>query len=159
MSNFHKIIENVNPQSRLKICIKVDPTKTSRRCVVTRDSTSWLELHMIKQKYEILEIWKDSIELAKEFCCIAENLDNKHIDKFCEYMKKTCLCLSNSIATITDITPKEDVIRSLAQAHLLTLEVENIIMILFEQQLVNSTKKEYLTQKIQTLDDKILGYS
>jgi hypothetical protein len=131
---------------------------TSRRRVVSRNSASWLELHMIKQKYEILDIWKYSIELAKEFCCVAENLDNQHIDKFCEYMKDTCLCLSNSIATISDITPKEDVIRSLTHARLLTLELENIAMILFEQQLVNSSKKEYLTQKIQTLDDKISEY-
>jgi hypothetical protein len=150
--------KKINISNQKSYFFSLRSLRLEKSFIFARDSDSWLELHMIKQKYEILEIWKYSIELAKEFCCVAENLDNQHIDKFCEYMKDTCLCLSNSIATITDITPKEDVIHSLTQAHLLTLEVENIVMILFEQQLVNSSKKEYLIQKIQTLDDKISEY-
>jgi hypothetical protein len=113
---------------------------------------------MIKQKNEILEIWKYSIELAKEICCVVEKLDDQHIDKFCEYMKDTCLRLSNSIAAITDITPKEDVIRSLTQAHLLALEAENIVMILFEQQLVDESTNQTLIKMIQSLDTMISEY-
>lgn len=113
---------------------------------------------LTKNTYEILVIWKYSIELAKEICCVIEKLNNQHIDKFCEYMKDTCLRLSNSIATITDITPKEDVIRSLTQAHLLTLESENIVMILFEQQLVDKSTNHTLIKMIQSLDTMISEY-
>ena len=131
---------------------------TSRRRVVARDLVWGSVMFLTNQRYEILEIWKFSIELAKEFCSVAEKLDTQHIDRFCEYMKDTCLRLSNSIATITEITPHEEVIRSLTQAHLITLEAENIAMILFEQQLIESSVKEHLTKKIQTLDDKISEY-
>jgi hypothetical protein len=111
-----------------------------------------------KQRLEHIDIWKMSIELSKHFFDIAGKLDNLHMQKFSEYMTDTCLCLSNAIADLSPLTPKEDIARSLTKAHLLTLEAENIIVILFEQQLVNTSERDSLITEIQTLDENIIEY-
>jgi four helix bundle protein len=105
-----------------------------------------------------LEIWKISIEIAKEFCLIAEKLEKLHLNKFSEYLQNICICISNNIAEISGSHSEINVTRFLTNAHLLTLESENIVMILYEQKLLESNTKDALLQKLDGLENKILNF-
>ncbi len=111
-----------------------------------------------KQRFENLEIWKISIEIAKEFCCIADKLKKLHLDKFSDYLREICMRISNNIAEISSTGSDKDIIRFLMNAHLSTLESENFITILYEQKLVDSEIKDTLLQKLDGLDNKILNF-
>ena len=111
-----------------------------------------------KQRLEHLDIWKMSIKFARHFCTITQKLEEMNMNKYSEYMNGTCLRLSNSIADLSSLSPKEAIARSLTNAHLLTLEAENIIMILYEQQLVETSEKDFLLKEIRTLDNMIIEY-
>jgi hypothetical protein len=125
-------------------------------------SYEWIGLFstmlLAKKRYEHLEIWKMSVEIAEHVCKIAERLEKLQMNKFADYMKDRCIRLSNYIAEFSDIHKTQNIKRSLTNAHLIALECENILMILYEQQLVESTEKDSLLKKIQKLDDKILEY-
>jgi hypothetical protein len=116
-------------------------------------------MQFTKQKFENLDIWKLSIEIAEQICHIAEILEKLQMYKVSEYLKDICMRTSNHIAEISESCVEQNVNRSLMKAHLLTLEAENIIMILYEQQLVDTPTKESLLKKIQILDYKILEYN
>ena len=108
-----------------------------------------------KKRFKNLEIWRESIELAKDFCCIAEKLKKLHLDKLSEYIGNICIRISNNIAEISENHSEKSITRFLTNAHLLTLEGENIIMILSQQNLVDSESMERLLQKLDCLDKKI----
>ena len=115
-------------------------------------------MQITKQRFENLEIWKISIELAEQVCQIAERLEALRMNNFSEYMKSICMRISNHIAEAADKCDEHNIYRLLMNAHLLILESENIIMILYEQQLVELSEKKSLLEKIHLLDEKILEY-
>jgi len=99
------------------------------------------EMSLTKQQFENLDLWKTSTELATEFCCIAEKLEKLHLEKLSEHMQEICTCLQNNIAEISENHSNKSVMRLLTNAHFLTLESENFVMLLFEQELLDSKKR------------------
>jgi uncharacterized protein YjcR len=116
-------------------------------------------IQLTKQKFENLDIWKLSIEIAEQVCQIADRLENLQMNKYSEYMKDVCMRMSNTIAEISGSRSQGDVTRLLTGTHLSILEAENIIVILYEQQLLDTSTKDSLFEKIQILDEKILEYN
>ena len=108
-----------------------------------------------KQRYENLEIWKNSIEIAKDFCCITEKLEELHLDKFSQHLREICIQISNHLAEISTTSSKKNITRSLTNAHLLTLEAENAIMIFYEHDLIDSETNKNLVQKLNRLNKEI----
>jgi len=111
---------------------------------------------LTKQRFEHLEIWEMSVEIANQFCNISEQLEKLQLNKFSEYIKDICMRISNLIAEAADNNDKHNIHRLLMNAHFLILESENMIMILYEQQLVELPVKKSLWEKIQLLDELIL---
>ena len=109
-----------------------------------------------KQRFENLEIWNISIEVAKDVCCLADKLEELRLHKFSDYLREICIRISNNIAEISSTGSDKNIIRFLINAHLLTLESENFIMILYKQKLVDTEIKDTLLQKLDDLDNKIL---
>ncbi len=109
-----------------------------------------------KRRFENLEIWNISIEIAKDVCCLADKLEELQLHKFSDYLREICIRISNNIAEISSTGSDKDIIRFLINAHLLTLENENFIMILYKQKLVDTEIKDTLLQKLDDLDNKIL---
>ena len=111
-----------------------------------------------KQRFENLEIWNISIEIAKDVCCLADKLEELQLHKFSDYLREICIRISNNIAEISSTGSDKEIIRFLMHTHLLTLESENFITILYEQKLVDSELKDTLLQKLDGLDNKILNF-
>ncbi len=109
-----------------------------------------------KQRFENLEIWNISIEVAKDVCCLADKLEELRLHKFSDYLREICIRISNNIAEISSTGSDKNIIRFLINAHLLTLESENFIMILYKQKLVDTEIKDTLLQKLDDLDNRIL---
>jgi hypothetical protein len=66
--------------------------------------------------------------------------------------------ISNTFTEFSDQAAEKNPDPALTETHLLLLEVENISMILYEQQLIELSDQELLLAKIQFVNEKIIEF-
>lgn len=112
-------------------------------------------MQLTKQQIRNPEIWKTLIDIAKEFCCIADKLEKLKLEKYSEYLSDICLKISENLIEMADSRSKEDFKRLLTYTHFLTLEAENTVMIFCEQGIIDLETNKRLRQKLNCLHKEV----
>jgi hypothetical protein len=115
-------------------------------------------MQLTKLQFKNPGIWENTIEIAKEFCCIADKLEKLNLKKFSEYLRDICLQISDNLSALSNSQSEKNITRFLTNTHLLTLEAENTIMIFYEQGIIDSETNKRLIQKLNSLYKEIKKY-
>ena len=108
-------------------------------------------MQRIKPQIRNPGICENSIEIAKEFCCIADKLEKLKLKKFSEYLRDLWLHISENLIEIASSRSKQDITQFLTNTLLLTLEAENTMMIFCEHGIIDSETNKRLIQKLNRL--------
>ena len=109
-------------------------------------------------RFENLDIWKKSIEIAKELFDIADDLEKRKLYKFAEQLRSAALSASNNIAEGSGSNSKKEFIQFLNFAKRSCFENANM-MILFEKRgYVKTNLKQNILLEIEDLCRMISGF-
>lgn len=113
---------------------------------------------MAKFRFQDLEIWKLSIEIADELFDIADDLERRRLYRFAEQLRAAGMSMPNNISEGSGSSSKKDFSRFLDIARRSTFENANILIILDRRGLVDNEKKEALLDKLDLLCRKITSF-
>jgi four helix bundle protein len=109
-------------------------------------------------RFESLDIWKKSIEIAKKLFDIADNLEQKKLYKFAEQLRGAALSTPNNIAEGSGSNSKKEFIQFLNIAKRSCFENANM-MILFENRgYVKTDSRQTILSEIEDLCRMISGF-
>jgi four helix bundle protein len=109
-------------------------------------------------RFENLDIWKKSIEIARKLFDITEELEKKRLYKFAEQLRGTALSASNNIAEGSGSNSKKEFIQFLNIAKRSCFENANM-MILFEKRgYLKTDIKQTILSEIEDLCRMISGF-
>ena len=113
---------------------------------------------MIEFRFQKLEIWHLSIQIADKLFDIADDLDKKHLYKFAEQLRAAGMSMSNNIAEGSGSSSNKDFKNFLNIAHRSTFENANITILLNRRQLVDQKTKDILLEDLDHLARKITNF-
>ncbi len=98
-------------------------------------------------RFENLEIWKKSVEIAERLFDIADELERKKLYKFAEQLRGAALSISNNIAEGSGSNSKKEFVQFLNFTKRSCFENANMVII-FEKlgYLENQLKQEILSE-------------
>lgn len=109
-------------------------------------------------RFENLEIWKKSIEIAKRLFDVADDLESKKLYKFAEQLRGAALSISNNIAEGSGSNSKKEFVQFLNVAKRSCFENANM-MILFEKRgYVQTQLKQAILSELEDLCRMISGF-
>ena len=111
-----------------------------------------------KFRFEDLEIWKLSVEVAEMLFDIAIELDAKKLYRFAEQIRGAGISMPNNIAEGSGSTSKKEFIRFLNMARRSTFENANMVIIFARRKLISQRRKDIILQKLDTLCRKITNF-
>ena len=110
---------------------------------------------MVKFRFQDLEVWKLSIEIADELFDIADDLEKKKMYRFAEQLRAAGMSISNNIAEGSGSNSAKDFANFLNIAKRSTFENANIIILLNRRNLITSKKENELLENLDKLSRKI----
>ena len=113
---------------------------------------------MIKFRFEDLDIWKMSINLANELLDIADNLEEKHLFRFAEQLRAAGMSISNNIAEGSGSTSDKEFSYFLNVARRSTFENANILILLHMKKIIAEDTKNRLLEELDHLCRKITNF-
>jgi four helix bundle protein len=109
-------------------------------------------------RFENLDIWKKSIDIAKKLFDIADDLEKRKLYKFAEQLRSAALSASNNIAEGSGSNSKKEFIQFLNFAKRSCFENANM-MILFEKRgYIKTNLKQNILLEIEDLCRMISGF-
>lgn len=111
-----------------------------------------------KFRFEHLEIWQESIELADKRFDIADELENKHLYRFAEQLTGARLSISNNIAEGSGSSFKKDFANFLNIARRSLYEVVNIIIVLHRGKIIDIEMQERHLVELDQLSRKMTNF-
>jgi four helix bundle protein len=109
-------------------------------------------------RFENLEIWKKSIEIAEKLFDISDDLERKRLYKFAEQLRGASLSISNNIAEGSGSNSKKEFIQFLNIAKRSCFENANM-MILFEKRAyIQNNVKQTIFSELDDLCRMISGF-
>lgn len=109
-------------------------------------------------RFEDLQIWADSIELADQLFDIADKLENKKLFRFAEQLRGAAMSISNNIAEGSGSFSDKEFSQFLNIARRSTFECANIIVLLNRRNLVELSEKTRLFGELAKLSSKITNF-
>ncbi len=110
-------------------------------------------------RFENLEIWKKSIEIAEKLFNITDEFERKKLYTFAEQLRRSALSSPNNIAEGSGSNSKREFIQFLNIAKRSCFENANM-MILFEKRgYVKETIKQAILREIEDLCRMISGFT
>jgi four helix bundle protein len=113
---------------------------------------------MAKFRFEDLEIWKMSIDIANELFDISDKLETKKLYRFAEQLRGAGMSMSNNIAEGSGSNSKKEFYQFLNIARRSTFENANILILLEKRKLIDSNTLDLLLPKLDTLCRKITNF-
>ena len=113
---------------------------------------------MVKFRFQDLEIWQLSIEIADELFDIADDLEKRKFYRFAEQLRAAGMSMSNNIAEGSGSSSKKDFANFLNIAKRSTFENANIIIVLKRRNLITFEKENELLEKLDELSRKITNF-
>ncbi len=113
---------------------------------------------MVKFRFEDLEIWKLSIEIAEELFDIADELEEKRLYRFAEQLRGAGISMSNNIAEGSGSNSKKEFIHFLNIARRSTFENANMLIVFSRRKLISQERKENILVKLDILCRKITSF-
>jgi four helix bundle protein len=109
-------------------------------------------------RFENLEIWKKSIEIAEKLFDVADNLDRKRLYKFAEQLRGAALSISNNIAEGSGSNSKKEFIQFLNISKRSSFENANMIIVFEKRGYVQTQFKQDILSDIEDLCRMISGF-
>jgi four helix bundle protein len=113
---------------------------------------------MAKFRFQDLEIWEDSMNVANKLIDIADELERSKSFKFAEQLRSAALSISNNIAEGSGSFSKKDFAHFLNIARRSAFENANIVMLLQRRQIINDGETDELLDKLDHLCAKITKF-
>jgi len=114
---------------------------------------------MVKFRFENLEIWQRSVDIAGKLFKLADMLEGKKLYRFADQLRGAGLSMSNNIAEGSGSTSKKEFIQFLNIARRSTFENANMILIFAKEKLISETMKNELIQDLDELCRMITAFS
>ena len=106
-------------------------------------------------RFQRLDIWKESIILGKECFIISENLRKDKYYSFSDQLLRASLSISNNIAEGSGSATKKDFANFLNISRRSIFECANIIIILYECNLIAPDSRDQMLESFKNLSAKI----
>jgi len=113
---------------------------------------------MVKFRFQDLEIWKMSIEIADTLFDIADDLEEKKLFRFADQLRGAGMSISNNIAEGSGSTSKKEFIQFLNIARRSSFENANILIILHRRKLIEESQLNYLLEQLDLLCRKTTNF-
>ena len=113
---------------------------------------------MAKFRFQDLEIWKMSIEIAEQLFDIADELEQKKLFRFAEQLRGAGMSMSNNIAEGSGAESDKVFKRYLNIARNSTFENANIVILLNNRDLITHKDKEMILSTLDSLCRMITSF-
>jgi four helix bundle protein len=113
---------------------------------------------MAKFRFQDLDIWKESIEIAIVLFDIADSLEQKKLYRFAEQLRGAGMSMSNNIAEGSGSTSKKEFHQFLNIARRSTFENANILILLQRRGLIGEEVLERLLDRLDQVCRKITNF-
>jgi four helix bundle protein len=110
---------------------------------------------MAKFRFQDLEIWKMSMNIASQLLDIADELENKKLFRFAEQLRGAAMSMSNNIAEGSGSDSDKDFSHFLNFARRSTFENANILLLLRMRLLIPENTLNELLESLDHLCRKI----
>lgn len=113
---------------------------------------------MVKFRFQDLEIWQLSIQIADRLFDIADQLEGKKLFRFAEQLRGAGMSTPNNIAEGSGSNSKKDFANFLNIAKRSVFENANIIILLSRRGLISSKTEKELLEELDKLSRKISNF-
>ena len=113
----------------------------------------------IKFRFQDLDIWKVSIEVADKLLDIADMLEKRRLYRFAEQIRGSSLSVSNNIAEGSGSRSKKEFIQFLNIACRSTFENANMLIVFEKRGLISNGDKDDLLKDLDKLGRMITSFS
>jgi four helix bundle protein len=121
-------------------------------------SKKWEEGKMVKFRFQDLEIWKKSIEISDGIFDISDTLEKRHLYRFAEQLRGSCLSVSNNIAEGSGSISRKEFVQFLNFSRRSIFETANIIIILNKRKIINEDICNKLLTDIDCLSRQVTNF-
>ena len=113
---------------------------------------------MVKFRFQDLEIWEMSIEIADELFDIADVLEKRKLFRFADQLRGAGMSMSNNISEGSGSSSNKVFHRYLDIARSSTFENANITILLNRRKIISKGKADILLDKLDHLCRKITNF-
>lgn len=113
---------------------------------------------LVKFRFEDLQIWKDSITITKDLFKIGNKLEEKKLYRFAEQLRAAALSITNNIAEGSGSYSDKEFAQFLNIARRSIFECVNILIILFEINLIEETELLHYKVELNQLSKKVTNF-
>ena len=113
---------------------------------------------MVKFRFQDLEIWEISIDIADELFDIADDLDKKRLFRFAEQLRGAGMSMSNNISEGSGSNSKKEFSQFLNIARRSTFENANILILLNRRDLISTPDLDRFLERLDQLSRKITSF-
>jgi four helix bundle protein len=114
---------------------------------------------IVKFRFENLEIWQRSVDIALKLFKITDSLETKKLYRFADQLRGAGLSMSNNIAEGSGSTSKKEFVQFLNIARRSTFENANMIIIFSKEKLISEDVKDEIIQDLDELCRMITAFS
>ena len=114
---------------------------------------------MIRFRFENLEIWQRSVEIAGKLFRLSDELEKKKLYRFADQLRGAGLSMPNNIAEGSGSTSNKEFIQFLNIARRSTFENASMIMIFAKDKLISEEMKDEVIQNLDELCRMITAFS
>ncbi|MBE0433709.1 four helix bundle protein [candidate division WOR-3 bacterium] len=111
-----------------------------------------------KFRFQDLDIWKLSVEIANILFDIAEDLDERRFFRFAEQLRGAGISMSNNIAEGSGSSSQRDFVHFLNMARRSTFENANMVIIYALRGLIAADVRDAVLGKLDMLCRKITSF-
>ncbi len=109
-------------------------------------------------RFENLEIWKKSIEIAGNLFDISDDLERKKLYKFAEQLRGAALSISNNIAEGSGSNSKKEFVQFLNIAKRSCFENANMMILFEKREYIQNQVKQTILLKLEELCRMMSGF-
>ena len=113
---------------------------------------------MAKFRFQDLRIWQLSIQIADELFNIADELEQRKLNRFAEQLRGSGMSMSNNIAEGSGSSSKKEFRQFLNIARRSTFENANILILLQRRNLITKEALERLFDELDSLCRQITSF-
>ena len=109
-------------------------------------------------RFEDFEIWKDGIQVTKSLLTVSNDLEERKLYKFAEQLRAAAMSITNNIAEGSGSFSEKEFAQFLNISRRSIFECVNILIILFESELIAKDVLEIHKEKLDHLSRKITQF-
>lgn len=113
---------------------------------------------MSKFRFQDMQIWQESIDLADVLLDVADELEQKRMFRFTDQLRGAAMSVSNNIAEGSGSFSKNEFKQFLNIAHRSTFENANILILLKRHNLLTDARLGSLLDRLERLSRQITSF-